>query len=101
MVYNYADNLVFTLAAPRYQVYMQSDVQLIQNEILAQVTPVSAMLGFLAVSAEMTLLDSTQASGIETLALGLILNVMSLMVIGISTILIYSLLMISIEKRRF
>jgi hypothetical protein len=96
-MYSYADMLMYTLPSPRYSYYENSDYDVIQANVLAKVNEVINSLGFYPVTSQTALLSSMKVTQNGVLLLGLVFSILIILFVGISTILIYSLLLATVE----
>jgi hypothetical protein len=92
---------MYTLDSPRYEWYENSDYVVIQENVLGQVNEAVGALGFYPVHTDEPLLSSMQIYQYAVLFIGLIFGLLNVLFISISTLLIYSLLQISVEKKTF
>jgi len=100
-MYAYTDMLMYTLPSPRYNYYENSDYTVIQDNVLGKVNEVIGALGFYPVASQTALLASMKITQNGVLLLGLIFSVLIILFVGISTLLIYSLLLATVEKKTF
>ena len=93
--------LMYTLPLPRYQWYEPSNYETIQNDVTALTNQMQEALGFYQASASMTLLETMKLSSAASLLIGLLFGIIVILFVVISILLIYSLLMISVETKTF
>ena len=93
--------LMYTLPLPRYEWYQYSNYQTIQDKVTAQTNQLMASLGFYDFRSMLELLQYMKLSQVASLMLGLLFGVIVVLFIVISVLLIYSLLMISVESKSF
>ena len=84
---------------PRYQYYLSDDFQKTLTRVNAQIEDVTLALGELNVKVTNNLLLDVEGLSIGLVGLGGIFNVILLLMIMISSLLIYSLLMHTIEQK--
>ncbi len=92
---------MYTLPSPRYKYYESSNFEEIQNSVTAQTNLATEALGYYQPRANMYLLTTMQLLSYATLLLGLVFGIIAILFIVISILLIYSLLMISVETKTF
>ena len=86
---------------PRYDFYEHSSYNKIQNSILALTDELTDSLGFYNLNAEFDLLKAMRATVDPLMFIGLIFDVLLILFIVIAVLLIYSLLIISVETKTF
>ena len=57
MLFQYADMLMYTLPAPRYNYYQSSDGAVVQSQILHHMDKVTEFLGFYPIDTSFELLE--------------------------------------------
>ena len=100
-VQDYADLFVLTLPKPRIDYYKYSDYDKIQNGITRYANDFIDQLGFYPATIDMPVLQKMRTYSFAVLFLGLLLLIIVMMFVAVSVLLIYSLLMISVETRTF
>lgn len=100
-LYDFAQQVVINLPPPRIQFYLQSDYDKIQRAVVEFSARIVYKLGFSELLTDMPVTDSLNVTQYFSLFLGLILNVVILILLLLSTMLIYSLLMVNVETRTF
>ena len=92
---------MMTLPSPRSDYYRSSDMNDIKKKVLGYTDEVVNALNFFKVNTALPLLDRLEHFSLLILYIGLIANIIVILFVIIATLLIYSLLMISIEKKTF
>lgn len=100
-LYDYAQEVAVNLPPPRLDAYMDTNYDRIQWSVVRFADDVLYRIGFSQVYVSMPVLQHLQKTKIISLFLGLILNVIIFILLFLSVVLIYSLLMISVETRTF
>ena len=90
-----------TLPAPRYKHYQNSDANQIKADVWDYTNRVIDALGFFQINTGMPLLEKVESFAMLILYIGLVANLVVILFVIIAVLLIYSLLMISIEKKTF
>ena len=93
--------MVMTLPHPRYLYYQENSFDTIQDNVLAVTNKISTKLGFYPLNTNYDLLGQMQKLSYAVLFIGLIFDILLIMFIIVSILLIYSLLMISVETKAF
>jgi len=101
LIYELSDFLVMTLPSPRIKYYQSSDYTAIQSEVVRYAADVVGALGFYPVRVSLDVLKAMEIFSQAILFLGLIFDMIILLFIALSVLLIYSLLMISVESKTF
>ena len=99
--YDAVPSVLFNVPPPRYLSYPSSDFAKNAQVIVSWASILSYTLGINQVSDELPILRSMSNNQLAASFLGLVLNVIILVLTAISMLLIYSLLMISVESRTF
>lgn len=97
----YADLLMWNLPLPRYKWYQPSNFQKLREDVTEQTNQVVENLGYYMPRTCMPLLQTVGLYSSASLLLGLLFGIIELLFIVISVLLIYSLLMISVETKTF
>ena len=92
---------MLTVPSPRYKFYQNSDSNEIKKNVFAYTNEVVNALGFFQVNTAMPLLHKVEGYNMPILYIGLVANMVVILFVIIAILLIYSLLMISIEKKTF
>lgn len=98
---NQADFMMMTLPTPRVNYYQSSDYSNIQRGVTNHANKIIDGLGFYPIKIELPVLGMMQNFSQAILMLGLIFDIIILLFIILSVLLIYSLLMISVEAKTF
>lgn len=101
LLFQIADLLMYNLPTPRYSYYEHKNFEKIQKDVTTESNKFMTALGYYQPRAYMKLLETMELLSQATLLLGLIFNIVVLLFIVISVLLIYSLLMISVETKSF
>lgn len=101
LAYQYANMLLVNLPSPRYKTYEDSDFQHIQDTVLDYLYPITNQLGYYNFGTNLDLLFAMQTYSYAVLFIGLIFNVLLLIFVVVACLLIYSLLLISVETKTF
>ena len=101
-LYEYAGQVIFNYPPDeRYDLYTTSNTDVINQEFVNFASELSYRLGFGQIHTELDLLSALNELEIFSLFLGLILNIITFILLFLSILLIYSLLMVSVETRTF
>jgi len=92
---------MMTLPSPRVAYYESSDYFTIQSGVTGYANQVIEDLGFFPVRMSMDVLEQMQLFSTAILFLGLIFDIIVLLFVILSILLIYSLLLISVESKTF
>lgn len=98
---HYASEIAVNFAPPRLAQYMTSNYDIIQNSVVRFADTLLFKIGFTNVFVNLPILRQLRDTRFFSLFLGLILNVIIFILLFLSVVLIYSLLMISVETRTF
>lgn len=101
LIYELSDYLVMTLPYPRVKYYQSSDYAAIQSGVVRQAANVVDKMGFYDTRVSLDVLKAMEIFSQAILFLGLIFDMIILLFIMLSILLIYSLLMISVESKTF
>ena len=93
--------LMMTVPSPRYKYYQHKDFSKIKQGVLDYADEIKTKLGNYPFETSYELLDSMLLLSAGILAIGLVFDIMLIMFVMISVLLIYSLLMITIETKTF
>ena len=97
----YATLLVGTLPGNRYEFYSEYDYKAVINKVLGTLDKMDEALGFFNLSSYVDLLAKLETYDDTLVFLGLIFNILLLIFVAIAVLLVYSLLMISVETKSF
>jgi len=98
---HYASQVVINMPPPRTEFYLKTDNNEIRKDVIAFGSDIYFKLGFNQMWTEVPVLDALDETRFFSLFLGLILNVVIFILLGLSVLLIYSLLMVNVETRTF
>ena len=90
---------MYTLPSPRLDYYQHNSYQTIQKKVLKETNELSFALGYYQLNQREYLLKEMQVSENNILFIGLIFDIVLVMFIIVAVLLIYSLLMISVETK--
>ena len=99
--YQYATEMVMTMPSPRYKTYENSDYQVIQDNVLGQLDKILNGIGLYDFGVNTDLLYDMKGYSTSIMFIGLIFDILLLIFVVISCLLIYSLLLISVETKTF
>ena len=99
--YDFTNQFFYTLPEPRYDFYETSSYNTMQDRILEQTDKLVEAAGFYDINVEYELLEKMKETEAPLLFIGLIFNILLLIFIVVSVLLIYSLLLISVETKTF
>lgn len=99
--YDFADYIVMNFPDPRIDYYKESDYDDVQTNVVNYVNTLSNKLGFFPASLRCAILEELQTLSLGLVFLGIIFSVISMLFIIISILLIYSLLMVTVEEKSF
>ena len=97
----YANRVVWNLPPGRAGAYRSSDLAGIKRDVSGFISELLARVGWKDISTTMPVLDGVSGYEFFSLFLGLLLNIIVLFIFALSVLLIYSLLMVSVESRTF
>lgn len=100
-VLEHVSTVIINLAPPRIDIYLSSKYSVVHDRLIAFSNRILFKLGFAQVFVDMPVLRGLGGTEMVALFLGLILNVIIFILLFLSVVLIYSLLMISVETRTF
>lgn len=98
---HFVSSVSVNLPAPRIEAYLTSSYQVVHDRLISFSNRVIFKLGIAQVGVDMPVLRGLAGTEMVSLFLGLILNVIIFILLFLSVVLIYSLLMISVETRTF
>lgn len=96
-----AQSISFNFPPPRLEAYMTHDYGRLKKKVLSFVGRLSALLGYDKVDVSLTLLRELEQLRVVSMFLSLIINVIVTALSGLLILLIYSLLIVSVETRTF
>lgn len=97
----YASTLVWNLPPGRSDVYRSSDLAEIESRVTSFISELLARVSWRDMDRTLPVLRGVKSYRFFSLFLGLLLNIIVLFVFALSVMLIYSLLMVSVESRTF
>lgn len=97
----FSDYMIWTLPSPREDYYKSSDYLQIQRIVTEEANSLVDGLGFYPFQIDMEVLGGMQTYANAILMLGLIFDIIIMLFVILSILLIYSLLMISVESKTF
>jgi len=89
------------MPSPRYKVYEQSNFQEIEDSVLGYLYPITNGIGLYSIYTDIILLRQMQIYSFAVMFVGLIFDILLFIFIVVSCLLIYSLLLISVETKTF
>lgn len=99
--YQYSAMIIANMPSPRYESYENSDFQKIHSAVTGHLYPITNHLGLYDLNTNLSLLRSMQNYSFGVLFIGLIFDILLLIFIVVACLLIYSLLLISVETKTF
>ena len=93
--------VVGTLPGNRYEYYMNSNFDNIRDSVLQEVNKMTTDLGFFNIANNPELLIALEPYSYAVLFIGLIFDILLIIFIVVAVLLIYSLLLISVETKTF
>lgn len=100
-LYEYAQHIEANLPPPRLNAYLSSNYDVIQWNVVQFAANFMYKIGFDLVDTTLPVLNGVHSYVYFNLFLGLIVNVIIVILLLLSILLIYSLLMINVETRKF
>eukprot|EP00771_Trimastix_marina_P001974 gnl/Trimastix_PCT/3084.p1 GENE.gnl/Trimastix_PCT/3084~~gnl/Trimastix_PCT/3084.p1 ORF type:complete len:1042 (+),score=324.90 gnl/Trimastix_PCT/3084:72-3197(+) len=100
-LHHYAQLVVFNFPPNRYDVYLELQYATLQRRVVSFCAAVLYRLGFFQLGSSMPVLKQMENMQFLSMFLSLILNIIIAILVILSIMLIYSLLMISVETRTF
>ena len=101
MYMEYANMVLMNFPSPRYEVYEDPAFQNIKLKVLKYFEPVINDLGFYPIAINIFLLDQMESYSYASMLLGLVFEILLIIFIIVSCLLVYSLLMMSVETKTF
>ena len=99
--YHYANIFVGTLPDQRYDFYTNSNFDQIKKNVLSELDKIDEALGFYPINSNPELLNALIPYGYAVLFIGLIFDILLIIFVVVAILLIYSLLLISVETKTF
>lgn len=97
---SFADQFLLSLPAPRSAFYLQP-FDSVTSDVMGHVRFAEDALGYYPVTIEAMILQDFKVAHLSVTFLGLVFNLVMLLLFTISVLLIYSLLMLSVENKSF
>ena len=97
----YANILVGTLPEQRYDYYANPNYEEIKQNVLSELSKIDSALGFFSIMSNPNLLQELEPYSYAVMFIGLIFDLLLIIFIVVSILLIYSLLLISVETKTF
>ena len=97
----FSKEVLITMPEPRSDPYMNSNYDSVQKEVTNYAAKIVDQLGFYPVDADLPVLQSLNNYRFVGVFLGILLNMILFILFMLSVILIYSLLMVSVETKTF
>ena len=101
MAFKLSDYMILALPQPRIEWYQNSDYAEVQRKVTGYANQLVEDLGFYKIELELDLLNGLEIFSRATMFLSLVFDVVTFLFIVLSVLLIYSLLMISVESKTF
>ena len=89
------------MPSPRYTAYENSNFDEIQSNVIDYLYPITEHIGMYYVGTDLSLLFSMQIYSYAVMFIGLIFDVLLIIFVVVACLLIYSLLLISVETKTF
>ena len=97
----YANSLVGTLPGQRYAYYTNSNFEEMKRDVLSELNKIDEALGFFNTISQPVLIEALELYNYALLFIGLIFNVLLIIFVVVATLLVFSLLLISVESKAF
>ena len=95
----YVNILIGTLPGQRYEFYEDSDFGKVKSNVVTELNKIDDALGFYNIRSKTDLLQNLEPYSYAILFIGLIFNILLIIFVVVAILLIYSLLMISVETK--
>jgi hypothetical protein len=99
--YDFADYVVMNFPDPRIDYYKDSDYDNVQKKVVSYTNNLVTDLGFFPESVNCVILKELQTLSLALVFLGLIFSIVAILFVILSILLIYSLLMVTVEEKSF
>lgn len=99
--YDFADYVVMNFPDPRIEYYQDSDYDNVQEKVVGYTNKLVNDLGFFPESVNCVILEELQNLSLALVFLGIIFSIVAILFVIISILLIYSLLMVTVEEKSF
>ncbi|KAL9645766.1 hypothetical protein ABK040_003498 [Willaertia magna] len=100
-LYHYAENIYINHPPNRLDAYNENDYKKVQERITGFAAEFLYLTGYNQVSSDFPILETMKTTEFFALFVGLIISIIVIVLSSLSIVLIYSLLMINVENRRF
>uniref|UniRef100_A0A7S4JAS7 ABC3 transporter permease C-terminal domain-containing protein n=1 Tax=Guillardia theta TaxID=55529 RepID=A0A7S4JAS7_GUITH len=100
-LYEYAQYVCYNLPPPRSVFYMKNDYSVVQTKVLHMMSRLVTKIGFEYIDASIMLLGELRVLRTVSIFLGLIISIIIVALVFLLCLLMYSLLIISVENRAF
>ena len=97
--YQLADYVIMNFPNPRIDYYKESNYDDIQNNVVSYANELVNDLGFFKESVQCKILEELQDLSLGLVFLGILFSIVSLLFVIISVLLVYSLLMVTVEEK--
>ena len=95
------NEVIFNCPPERFSYYSSSSFSTNAVKVVAWASDILFLIGFNQVSVDVSVLETLYGVRFASSFLGLVLNMIILLLVGISILLIYSLFVVSVESRTF
>ena len=99
--YHYANFIVGTLPGERYEWYENSNFEDTTKDVLGEIQQLVEDMGIFNINIQPSLLIYLKPWSYAVLFIGLVFDILLIVFVAVSTLLIYSLLLISVETKTF
>ena len=99
--YEYSTLMVGTLPGQRYEWYTDSNFLEVKRKVVEQIDKSDIDLGFFNVKSHPALLQELMIYNVAVMFVGLIFDVLLMIFVIVATLLVFSLLLISVESKTF
>ena len=99
--YDYAGEVFFNQPPNRLEAYNENDFKTVRDRVTKYASTVMYLTGFNQLDSSFPILEMMEQTQFFSLFVGLIISIILVVLSSLSIVLIYSLLMINVENRRF
>ena len=99
--YEYVNMIVGTLPGQRYEWYTNSNFNEVKRNVLSELDKSDKALGFYNTRSHPVLLQQLAMYNLAVMFIGLIFDVLLIIFVIVATLLVFSLLLISVESKTF
>lgn len=99
--YEYINMIVGTLPGQRYEWYTNSNFNEVKRNVLSELDKSDKDLGFYNTRSHPVLLQQLAMYNLAVMFIGLIFDVLLIIFVVVATLLVFSLLLISVESKTF